>query len=77
MRLRIIGAKEPRMGRLDGKVAIQNVVLLGAVFEKIPMADALISDAIANEQIVGSMNRHETIARIPDAGADDSAAAHG
>ena len=51
--------------------------MFGAVFEEEAVADRLIADAIADEQVIGAMDGDPAIARIPNARADDAAAAHG
>src|SRR5207244_5395962 len=62
--------------RLDGKVPVNQVVLLRRVLEEKSMADGLISDAIAHHDVVGAVHRHPPIVRIPDACADDGTSAH-
>ncbi len=40
------------------------------------MADALVADAIADDEVVGAVDRHPAVAAVPDRRADHGAAAH-
>ena len=61
---------------LHGQVAVEHVALLGGVFEEEAVAARLVADAIANQQVVGAVDRDPAVVRIPDAGAEHAAAAH-
>ena len=62
---------------LHGEVAVEDVPLLGRVFEKEAVAARPVADAIAHEQMVGAVDGDPAVVRIPDARAEHAAAAHG
>src|SRR4051812_25770254 len=61
---------------LASEIAIEDIEDLGAVFEVVAVANALIADAIADDEKVGPVNGDPAIVAIPDRGAEDIAAAH-
>src|SRR5437870_13663927 len=61
----------------DGEVAIEHVVDFGAVLEKEAVAEALVADAIADDEVVGAVDGKPAVVAVPDAGTDHVAAAHG
>src|SRR5439155_14355894 len=60
----------------DGQVAIEHVVDFGAVLEKEAVAEALVADAIAHDEVVRAVDGKPAVVAVPDAGADHVAAAH-
>jgi hypothetical protein len=62
--------------RLHGEVAIEDVVLLGAILEEEAVPDALVADAIAHEQVIGCVDGEPAVGGVPDGGADHSRPAH-
>ena len=73
---RICSGQLLRDVRLDGEVAVQDVVDLGAVLQEEPVPDRLVADAVAHDQVVRAVDRDPAVAAVPDRGADDRAAAH-
>ena len=61
---------------LHGQIVIEHVVGFGAVFQKEAVPDALVADAIADDQIIRAVNRQPAIGAIPNRRPDDRAAAH-
>ena len=62
--------------RLDGQVAVEDVVDLGAILEEEPVTDRLVADAVADDQVVGPVDRDPAVAAVPERRPDDGAAAH-
>ena len=69
------GSRLPCAG-CDGQVAVEDVVDLGAVFQEEAVADALVADAVADDEVVRAVDREPAVVAVPDRGADDGAAAH-
>ena len=61
----------------DGEVAVEDVVDLGAVFEEEAVADGAEADAVADDHVLGAVDRDPAVVGIDDGDADDAAAAHG
>src|SRR5262249_50759258 len=52
--------------RLHGQVAVEDVEDLGAVFQEEAVADALVADTIADDEVVGAVDRKPAVAAVPD-----------
>src|SRR5581483_4500099 len=68
--------KWPARTALDRQIAIENVENFRAVLEEKPVADAVIADAIAHDEIVGAVHGEPAVLAVPQRCADDGAAAH-
>ena len=75
-RQRLPGQRLGAIG-LHGEIAVEQIVDLGAVFHEEPVPGAAVTDAIADDEIFGAVDRHPAIARIDDRDAQHLAAAHG
>src|SRR2546427_447633 len=55
---------------------VEDIVLLGAVFQVEAVSDALIADTVTHHQVVGPVDGEPAVAAVPDRGANHGAAAH-
>jgi hypothetical protein len=74
-RQHLVGQR-PAAIRLHAEVAVEQVVDLGAVFQEVAVADALVADAVADHQVLRAVDRDPAVVRIDDRRADHAAAAH-
>ncbi len=59
-----LGSGLPCVG-LHGEVAVEDVVDLGAVLQEEAVADALVADAVADDEVVGAVDGEPAIVRCP------------
>ncbi len=62
--------------RLHAQVAVEQVVDLGAVFQEVAVADALVADAVADDEVLRAVDGDPAVVRIDDRHAQHAAAAH-
>src|SRR5262249_58135652 len=61
---------------LHAEVAIEQIVDLGGILQEEAVAEALVADAVADDEEMRAVDGYPAIVRIDDCDADDAAAAH-